>query len=213
MSERFDVDAVGDACPIPVVKTLKALRGSAAGDTVATTVDNEVAVQNLFKMAKEKGCSATSEQIADDRFVVTIEVGAGVAVASGEEDAVSCEVAEPESASGIVSGYVVAISSATMGSGSDELGSALMKSFIYALGQQEILPETILFYNGGAHLTCTGSESLEDLRSFAEQGVEILTCGTCLNYYGITDELAVGDVTNMYVIVEKLSQARRIVKP
>ena len=213
MSERFEVDAVGDACPIPVVKTLKALRGSAAGDTVATTVDNEVAVQNLFKMAKEKGCSATSERIAGDRFVVTIEVGAGVAVASGEEDAVSCEVAELESASGIVSGYVVAISSATMGSGSDELGGALMKSFIYALGQQEILPETILFYNGGAKLTVEGSESLEDLKTLEEQGVEIQTCGTCLDYYGIKDKLAIGGVTNMYSIVETLQNAISVLRP
>lgn len=213
MSDRIEVDAVGDACPIPVVKTLKALRDRATGDVVVTTVDNEVAVQNLLKMASEKGCAATSARDAEDRFTVTLTVGEGASVPTGEEDAVSCPVDAPEPESGIVPGYVVAISSATMGSGSDELGGALMKSFIYALGQQDALPETILFYNGGAHLTCTGSESLEDLRAFAEQGVEIITCGTCLNYYGIAETLEVGDVTNMYVIVEKLGCARRIVKP
>ena len=88
-----------------------------------------------------------------------------------------------------------------------------MKGFLYALSQQETLPKTILFYNGGAHLTAQGSESLEDLRSMEAQGVQILTCGTCLDYYGLKDKLAVGGVTNMYSIVEILSGAAHVIKP
>ena len=87
-----------------------------------------------------------------------------------------------------------------MGEGDEELGRILMKGFIFALTQQEHLPSAILFYNGGARLTCEDSASLEDLKNLASLGVEILTCGTCLNHYGLTDKLAVGDVTNMYVI-------------
>ena len=108
---------------------------------------------------------------------------------------------------------VVVVSSKTMGEGDPELGTALMKGFLYALGQQEELPATILFYNGGASITCEGSVSLEDLKSMEAQGVEILTCGTCLNFYGLTEKLAVGGVTNMYSIVEKMTGADLIVKP
>jgi selenium metabolism protein YedF len=108
---------------------------------------------------------------------------------------------------------VVVISSKAMGHGGDELGTALMKGFLYALSQQEQLPSTILFYNGGASITCEGSVSLEDLRSMEAQGVEILTCGTCLNFYGLTEKLAVGTVTNMYTIVEKMNGADLIIKP
>mgnify|MGYP001439145571 CR=1 FL=1 len=68
----------------------------------------------------------------------------------------------------------------------------------------------MLFYNGGAKLTVEGSASLEDIRGLEAQGVEIMTCGTCLNYYGLTDKLAVGGVTNMYSIVEKLAGASRV---
>jgi len=100
-----------------------------------------------------------------------------------------------------------------MGEGSDELGKILLKGFLYALGQQETLPKTILFYNGGAAMTCEGSPSLEDLTSLQALGVEILTCGTCLNFYGLTDKLKVGEVTNMYAITEKMSQADLIVRP
>ena len=79
--------------------------------------------------------------------------------------------------------------------------------------QQDELPRTMLFYNGGAKLTCEGSPVLDDLKSLAEQGVEILTCGTCLEHYGIKDQLAVGEVTNMYVIVEKMENASVVVRP
>ena len=88
-----------------------------------------------------------------------------------------------------------------------------MKGFLFALSQLESLPQTILFYNGGAKLTVEGSGSLEDLKAMEAQGVEILTCGTCLNHYGLTEQLAVGGVTNMYAIVEKLAGAEKVVKP
>ena len=100
-----------------------------------------------------------------------------------------------------------------MGSGNDELGATLMKGFIYAVSQLEELPKTMLFYNGGVKLTTEGSASLEDLKSLQAQGVEILSCGTCLNFYGLSEKLAVGEVTNMYAIVEKLNGASHIVKP
>ena len=88
-----------------------------------------------------------------------------------------------------------------------------MKSFLFALTQQDLLPETVLLYNGGAFLSCEGSESLEDLKKLEERGVEILTCGTCLDFYGLKDRLAVGGVSNMYEIVEKQSRASVILRP
>ena len=112
-----------------------------------------------------------------------------------------------------VGGLVAAVSSDVMGQGSDELGATLMKGFLFALSQLPQLPKTVLFYNGGAKLTVEGSVSLEDIRNLESQGVEIMTCGTCLNYYGLADKLAVGSVTNMYSIVEKLAGASRIIRP
>ena len=107
----------------------------------------------------------------------------------------------------------MAVDTDAMGRGSEELGRTLMKGFLFAVGQLPELPKTILFYNGGARLTTEGSDSLEDLKKMEAQGVEILTCGTCLNFYGLTDKLAVGSVTNMYTIVEKLAGAGKVIKP
>lgn len=203
----IQVNAMGDACPIPVVKTKNAIKEMNGAGVVETLVDNEIAVQNLTKMANQKGYGVKSEKLGENEFKVTMTVGDAVVVDVEETEEEVCEV--PAKGKNVV----VVISGAHMGEGNDELGTALIKGFIYALGQQEVLPKTILFYNGGASIPCEGSVSLEDLKSMEAQGVEILTCGTCLNFYGLTEKLAVGGVTNMYVIAEKMTQADLIVKP
>ena len=206
MAETIKVDAMGDACPIPVVKTLKALKELAGPGSVETLVDNDVAVQNLTRLGRDKGCTVSTEQLTEKQFRVTLATEKGVEVGESEADEAQCYVPAKRN-------LVIQVSSDAMGAGSDELGRNLMKAFIFAVTQQDELPQTMLFYNGGAHLTCEGSPCLEDLKALADQGVEILTCGTCLNHYGIADKLAVGEVTNMYVICQKLEQASNIVRP
>lgn len=197
------VNAMGDNCPIPVIKTKKAMQEVTGPEVIEVSVDNEVAVQNVTKMASSAGGVVTSEKIAEKEYKVTIEMNG--AIKENVAD-VCCDVQKEENT-------VVVISSDRMGSGNDELGKVLIKGFIFAVTQLETLPKTMLFYNGGATLTAEGSDCLEDLKHLAEQGVEILTCGTCLNYYNLTDKLAVGSVTNMYTIVEKMAGATKIVQP
>ena len=199
----IQVNAMGEPCPIPVVKATNALREMKEPGILEVLVDNDVAVQNLLRMASGKGLEARSEETGEKQFTVTIAVNA-VLDAAQASDIPACA---PQGDT------VVVISSSGMGSGSDELGKTLMKAFIYALSQQEVLPRCILLYNGGAYVSTEGSASLEDLRHLQEQGVEILTCGTCLDFYGLKDKLAVGGITNMYSIVEKLNTAGRIVRP
>ena len=100
-----------------------------------------------------------------------------------------------------------------MGSGNEELGAALLKSFVYALSQLKTLPDSVIFYNSGVRNAIQGSPLLEDLRNLEQQGVTILSCGTCLNYYGLTEQLAVGSVTNMYDIAEREMRASGILRP
>lgn len=205
---KLVIDARGDACPIPVVKTLKALGALGGPGEVETIVDNAVAVENLTRMASSKGCTSASEQVADKEWHVHTVATEAVAVAAGEPDAVTCD-AVPSAQRNVV----VAITSQFMGEGDTELGAKLMKGFIFSLTQLDELPSAVLFYNGGAHLTCEGSAALDDLRGLAAQGVEVLTCGTCLDHYGLTERLAVGEVTNMYVIASRLTGASHVVRP
>lgn len=199
------VNAVGEQCPIPVVKATKALGEMKEPGVLEVHVDNEIAVQNVMRLALGKGLTAKSEKRDDKLFMISIEVGA-LPEANTSEPQISCI---PD----MRGSTVVAIDTAAMGRGDDELGKTLMKGFIYAVSQLEELPKTVIFYNGGATIPVEGSVSVEDLKSMEAQGVKIMTCGTCLNFYGLTDKLAVGEVANMYSIVETLSGAAKVIKP
>ena len=206
------INAMGDTCPIPVIKTQNAIKALTKADEVEVLVDNEVAVQNLTKLAGSMGCGVKSEKKAEKEYRVVITVSEDKLPEQTEEKE-SVKESEAVCIPDARKNTVVVIASDKMGDGEEELGKILMKGYIYALTQLETLPKTILFYNKGAYLTCEGSASLEDLKSLEAQGVEILTCGTCLNFYGITEKLQVGTVTNMYVIAETMAKADKVVKP
>ena len=198
------VNAMGDNCPIPVIKTKKAMQALAGPETIEVLVDNEIAVQNVTKMASGQGGEVSSEKLGEKEYKVTIKMQGAPENASEEE--IACT---PDKKGDLIA----VVSSDRMGSGNDELGKVLIKGFIYAVTQLDELPKKMLFYNGGATLTVEGSDSLEDLKSLEAQGVEILTCGTCLDYYQVKDKLAVGSVTNMYSIVEAMAEAGKIIRP
>ncbi len=200
------VNAIGDACPIPVVKTKKAIEALTADETVVVLVDNETALQNVTKAARTMGFEVQQETVSDKEFKITIQVVKGVAAPAEEAPAACC-------CEGYKKNYVVAVSSDKMGEGSEELGKVLIKAFFFALTQQDELPGTIIFYNGGVKLSTEGSPVLEDLKNLAAQGVEVISCGTCLNFYQLSEKLAVGEVSNMYDIVEHLRKADVVVKP
>ncbi len=234
--EKKIVDARGLACPLPVVRTKEAVNSFKGQGGVTVLVDNEIAVQNLQKFAAQRGLSFSGEKKAEKEYEVTIQVflhtlaaeeasgaqaafmpsnGDGKAFKSGDK----AEFDNKESDGAVCSpdarkkGMVVALSSNAMGTGEEKLGKSLMKAFIFALTKQDALPETILCYNSGAYLTCEGFDSLEDFKALEAEGVNVLTCGTCLDFYGIKEKLSVGTVTNMYEIVERMEQAGTVLRP
>lgn len=204
------LDERGKQCPLPVIEAKKALEASAPGEKVEVVVDNEIAVQNLSKMADHKGLAVCSEKTGERELLVTITAGEGNGEAAEAPAAAEEVTCTPD---GRRKGMVVVLSSNQMGQGDEALGKLLMKGFVFALTQQDMLPETILLYNSGAFLSCEGSDNLEDLKTLEAQGVEILTCGTCLNHYGLAEKRQVGGVTNMYEIVEKMTKASVVVRP
>lgn len=204
--QKYTVNAMGQQCPIPVVKTKKVLDSIQGDAEIEVMVDNETAVQNLTRMGKSAGAEVLSEKKNGKEFHVIMHVKNRQPAAGGAAEEISCI---PD----VKGDFVIAVDTDIMGRGNDELGKVLMKGFLFAVTQLDELPKTILFYNGGATLTTEGSDSLDDIKSLEAQGVTIKTCGTCLNYYGLTDKLQVGEVTNMYDIVETMAKASKVVKP
>ncbi|WP_319372329.1 sulfurtransferase-like selenium metabolism protein YedF [uncultured Ilyobacter sp.] len=189
------VDARGKLCPMPIIMTKKALKEVQEG-IVETILDSEISKENLEKMAKETGLSfETTEKSGIYHVKIRKEIKSQEKTANKDKKT------------------VMVIASDQMGDGSEELGKILMKGFIYTLTEMEKVPSTILFYNSGSKITVEGSESVEDLKILIERGTEILTCGTCLNYYGIEEKLAVGEVSNMYTIIERQVEATKVIRP
>lgn len=200
MQERT-IDARGLQCPGPVIEAKNALKNMTGG-VLTVLVDNAIAVENLKKLSNYMELPVVSEKREEKLYVVSMIVGKGE-----RQMEVVCHTDNRGK------GKVVVLSADHMGEGDEVLGKILMKGFIYALTNLAELPETILLYNSGAKLSVEGSDSLEDLKILEAEGVEILTCGACLQHYGLTDKLSVGVVTNMYEIAEKMAGAILLIRP
>jgi selenium metabolism protein YedF len=192
------VDCRGQACPQPVIQTKKAIAESAR---VTTIVDNSAALANVSRLAEKEGYAVDVEE-KDDGIYLHLSRAGSVA----QTDAVSSAATE-----GAVGPLVVLIPSDGMGRGDEELGGILMRSFLHALNEVEPLPNTIIFLNSGVKLTVEGSVVLEDLQALEQRGVGMLACGTCLDFFGLKDRIAVGHISNMYSIAETLLGAGKLV--
>jgi selenium metabolism protein YedF len=190
------LDCRGLACPLPVIETKKALAGL-TGEALTVLVDNQVAKENVVKFATAQQCGVSVEgQDGDFRIRIT-------------KSGIPAAVITPVGTAASSVGGVWLITQDSLGHGNKELGSVLMKSFFYTLTERE-LPSKVLFINSGVLLTLQDSPVLAYIETLAGRGVEVLSCGTCLDYYGVKERLAVGGITNMYTIVEALATGRAV---
>ncbi len=192
------IDARNLPCPQPVILLRKAL-AELGFDTLDITVDNEAARENILKFAEYAHCpvEGVASQGREHRIRLVPDGSTGV-VASPEGDV--CP--SPQQ----LSGATVLLSSDGIGQGDSDLAHLLMRGFVYTLVECEIPPRRIILMNAGVKLAIEGSPSLEHLRKLAELGVEVLACGTCLEFFKLKEALGVGRVTNMYEIANLLLQ-------
>lgn len=197
------LDFTGLACPLPVVRTKEALEALEAekDQGFIVVVDNLAARENVTRFAEGRGCQVAVAE-AGGCFHLTIQPPEG-------EKPSACIFPDtgPEARS-----TVVVLASDRMGEGDPELGAILLRACIQTLVQLEA-PGKILLYNRGVFLVLDDSPVLPELKALEEMGVELLVCGTCLDFYKVRDRLALGRVSNMFSILESQMQANRIIKP
>lgn len=196
------VDARGLACPQPVIRTRNAM---AQATQVITLVDNETSVTNVSRMAQKAGWQVEILQ-EDGGFRLEMIQGESATATPAPVATAAMGRAEP-----LPGPLVLVVPQDIMGRGSAELGQILVRGFFHTLGEVEPLPQTIIFFNTGVELACQGSPVLDDVRALEAEGIEILVCGTCLNYFELTGELAAGQVSNMYDIAETMLRAGKVV--
>lgn len=188
------IDCKGLDCPKPVINTKKAL-DSFGGESLKIIVDNEVAKENVSKFLLGQGIKF---DIIEEDDIYSIETE-GIATEK-QEDNLKINLTDE----------VILFSKKVLGVGDDKLGDALMKSFMFALSESKT-PKAMIFLNGGVKLTTEGSDVIDLIKELELRGVEILSCGTCLDFYKLTDKLKVGSVTNMYTILEYLQNSGKVI--
>lgn len=194
-----EVDCKGLACPGPVIKTKKALEETENGIIIAT-VDNEIARDNVVRLAE--GMHLKTE-VRETKGNYQISIDKTGCTECAEANAILNTLSTTD-------GYIILFRGETLGRGNEELGGILTKSFFFTAANYEPLPKKVVFLNGGVKLACTDSPILDSLQALAEKGVEIISCGTCLDFYHLKEQLAVGRIGNMYDIYDTAASYRTI---
>lgn len=191
-----EIDCRGMACPQPVLTTKKVLEEMGEGEFILI-VDNPSARDNVKRFAQTQGAKVDVQEKGNDFYLHILKRE-------------TCETVEsPQKAEKVV----VYINSNLMGVGEEALGAILMRSFLKTLLDLKPIPSKLIFINSGVRLTTEGSEVLESLKALSEKGTGILSCGTCLDFYGLKEKLKVGIISNMYDIAQSLLEADRLIKP
>jgi len=215
--EIKEIDNRGLSCPLPVINTRKALlelvQGAAGGLDLVSIVDNEAALVNVTRMVGREGYETSVERKKDGIYIHIFNDKAGQRDNAGLQSAQRKEQEEccrcGEAGKNVREETTVLITSSRLGEGKEELGTLLMRSFIFSVKEVGFLPARILFMNSAVFLTTEGSPVLDELKELEEKGVQMYSCGTCLDYYQLKDKLVIGQVTNMYDAVEYLHNSTR----
>ncbi len=203
--KNVTIDCRGMSCPQPVIKTKESLEDGC--DQLSVIVDNEASRTNVMRFARSRGCEVSVSNLDGGCFEIALTVVDAVpGNADFDVDEFTCEIPAGN-------GLVYVISSASMGRGSDELGWALLQTYIQTMKDVHPLPTKILFYNEGVRLVAEESGALSALKELQDKGVEIMACGTCLDYYKLTSAMQVGHISNMYDIMSAVNNASRVVSP
>ena len=224
------VDARGLACPQPVVLTSKALTQA---PKVTVVVDNIVAAENVTRLARSKRCTLTRTDRSDGIWLELVAPSQGPGPAPSPSQGSTPQGAAASSAPAVSSAaqpssfsvegvpllsctpgptpVMLFIPRNTLGDGPPELGERLMTAFLHTLLEAEPKPQAIIFMNKGVHLAVEGSPCLDDLQALLSKGVDIIACGTCLGFFGLTEKLRAGRISNMYEIATLLLGASRVV--
>jgi selenium metabolism protein YedF len=186
-----NIDARGLQCPQPVILAKKALEEITSGEVI-TIVDNITARENLARFAANLNYGYEVEEKDGCFFVKIKKAGEGTEKEANND-------------------FVIVITSDKLGVGTEELGRLLMKTYTYTLNETKPYPKAVIFMNSGVKLVVEGAETLENIQKLQEKGIEIISCGTCLDFYNIKNQLKAGIVGNMYTIVEYMHKAAKVI--
>jgi selenium metabolism protein YedF len=208
MNDFLRIDLRSLACPQPVLRTKAVLESDHVGDFMVL-VDNPAARENVCRFVRSRGCNAETTELPENCFQIFVGRRSDI----GDQDVSTCRVSLQADACPQESKVVVYVGTSCMGKGDEELGRKLMRGFLRTWIDVDAVPWRMIFINSGVELTVTDEEAVDALGMLQHKGVEILSCGTCLQHFGYESDLKVGRTTNMYEVVETLRTASKVISP
>ena len=202
------VDCRGMVCPQPLVETRREIKKSNPGEAITVVVDNSTSLKNILRFLEDNGVECVVKQEAESSSITF-----NVPLQMTQPDKRAEEYCDVSPKPDVNSGFIVLLNSATMGMGNDELGKILMKGFLSTLLELKATPTEIICYNSAVTLALKSSDTAATLQQISERGIKITLCGTCVDFYNLRDDLAVGQISNMLYIAERLSSGVRIIQP
>lgn len=199
------VDARGELCPKPLIMTKKQLSQTGIDGTFVVLIDNETSKENVERFLTDNHILFQTSWEKDVYSILVTKTQAELSHPAAED---YCQPA-----AGPITRHAYCFTSDQMGAGPAELGQILVQGCINTIKEIAPIPAAIVFYNSGVNLTVDGSPVLQSLQDLETSGVKILVCGTCANYFQIKDQVGVGIISNMYAILETLSQASHVIYP
>ncbi len=187
------LDLRGKSCPVPVIETKNLLEGKRVVE-IEILLDNSISSENVRRFLGSRGYSTTVAQEGDIyRVEGVLEEGIAVTASSTKRS-------------------LVFVDGETMGRGSEELGRVLMKSFLNTLKELETRPWRLIFINSGVKLVAADSEYIGILKEIDGLGVEIMSCGTCLDFFHLKEKIGVGRISNMFEILSSFNEATNVIR-
>lgn len=197
------IDVQGLKCPMPLIETKKALQGMDAQESLKIIIDNETSVKNVTHYLKDNGFPVTTNQY-DNVWEITVQRG-DEDIEHSQPEAYCAAPAETDKS------YVVLFAKDRIGEGSEELGNALVGALLNSVKAMDTPPQKIIFMNSGINLVTKGSLVLHLLKDIENKGADLITCGTCLDYFGKMDEVEISRVTNMFEILESMLNVGKVI--
>ena len=200
------LDCKGMSCPKPVLQA-KAHLEKSGKEPFRVLVDNEASRENVLRFGRSQRCQVSAVEKEDGDYLITLVPGDNtVKKDSFQEEDYRCDLSANNN-------LIYVISSNTMGRGAEDLGWALLQTYVTTISEVSPLPSHILLYNGGVKLVTTEGKALEALQALEEKGVTIWVCGTCLEFFKLEEKRKAGSITNIYDIMSTMASAARIVSP
>jgi selenium metabolism protein YedF len=197
------IDVKGKKCPMPLIETKKALKEIGNDESLKVILDSETSVQNVMRYLKDNNILAEQQKIGNEFEVLVKGFGNSAELTDVEP---YCETSTQVDKS-----YIVVFAKDRVGEGDEDLGLVLAGSLLNTIKEYDVLPQKIIFLNSGINLVLKGAPALVHLSELEKRGVDLITCGTCLNYFEKADQLAVGRVTNMYEILDSLLKTGKVI--